>query len=44
MSRLNEERTYMMVDAKDDCKDYFDKELETRYSNYENEFNQMLED
>lgn len=44
MSRLNEERTYMMVDAKADCKDYFDKELETRYSDYENEFSTMLED
>ena len=44
MYRLNEERTYMMVDTKEDCKDYFDQELETRYSNYENEFAPILED
>lgn len=43
MYRLNEEKVFMMVDAKEDCQEYFDKQLENRYNEYETKFKKILE-
>ncbi len=42
MYRLNEERTYMMINVKEKCQEYFDEKLETRYIDYESKFENIL--
>lgn len=43
MYELKEEEVFMMVDADDSCKDYFEDELDTRRDLYEFKFEEILE-
>ncbi len=43
MYNLKEEQIFMMADANDTCKDYFQDKLEKRYSQYEKKFS-IIED
>ena len=44
MYSLNEEQVFMMADADEDCKGYFQDKLENRYDKYEEEFDVILEE